>query len=270
MSETNGRVSNWAGDLFEGTAWHYARFRPNYPAVVINDLVQQLRLDGTGRLLDLGCGTGQLTLPLAGHVAEAVGVDPESGMLAEATRRAEAQGVTNVFWRQGSSAHIPVDLGRFSIVTVGRAFHWMDRAQVLVDLDDMVDDDGALVIVNDTNLLFPSAPWQQAIQDTQRSFIPTYDQAISPSSVDDSRTHEQILVSSPFSRVGREVYRYRRSWTIERIVGYLYSTSLPLRRLLGDRQSAFEEAMSTALLAINPSDRFIESVALEVFTATKT
>ncbi|SEB18092.1 MULTISPECIES: class I SAM-dependent methyltransferase [unclassified Mycobacterium] len=263
-------MSESEGNLFAGTAWHYARFRPNYPAVVINELVQQLRLDGTGRLLDLGCGTGQLTLPLAGHVAEAVGVDPESGMLAEATRQAEAQGVTNVFWRQGSSAHLPTDLGRFSIATIGRAFHWMDRAQVLIDLGDMVDDDGSLVIVNDTNLLLPSAPWQQAIQDIQRSFIPRYGVAVSPSSVDDSRTHEQILVSSPFSRVGREVYRYRRSWTIERIVGYLYSTSLPLRRLLGDRQGAFEEALRTTLLSINPSGHFTESVALEVLTATKT
>ncbi|MEN4450489.1 class I SAM-dependent methyltransferase [Mycobacterium sp. SM3041] len=104
-------MSESEGNLFAGTAWHYARFRPDYPAIVINDLVQQLRLDGTGRLLDLGCGTGQLALPLAGHVAQAIGVDPESGMLAEATRQAEAQGVTNVLWRQGSSVHLPADLG---------------------------------------------------------------------------------------------------------------------------------------------------------------
>ncbi|WP_353615266.1 MULTISPECIES: class I SAM-dependent methyltransferase [unclassified Mycobacterium] len=45
-------------------------------------------LDGAGRLLDLGCGTGQLALPLAGHVTEAVGVDPEADMLTEATRQA--------------------------------------------------------------------------------------------------------------------------------------------------------------------------------------
>jgi len=263
-------VSESEGNLFAGTAWHYARFRPDYPAIVINDLVQQLRLDGTGRLLDLGCGTGQLALPLAGHVAEAIGVDPESDMLAEATRQAEAQGVTNVLWRQGSSVHLPADLGRFSIVTIGRAFHWMNRAQVLADLGDMVDAAGSLVIANDTNLLLPSNPWQQAIQDIQRCFIPTQAQAISPPSVDDSRTHEQILAGSPFSRVSREVYRYQRSWTIERIIGYLYSTSLPLRRLLGDRQGAFEEALRTTLLALNSSGRFVESVALEVLTATKT
>ena len=47
-------------------------------------LSARFRLDGTGRLLDLGCGTGQLVIPLAAHVAEAVGMDPEPEMLVEA------------------------------------------------------------------------------------------------------------------------------------------------------------------------------------------
>lgn len=50
--------------LFEGTAWHYARYRPGYPEVFFDDLIRRFGLDGTGRLLDLGCGTGQLTVPL--------------------------------------------------------------------------------------------------------------------------------------------------------------------------------------------------------------
>ena len=58
------------GGLFAGTAWHYARYRPGYPPAFLDDLTQRLGLDGTGRLLDLGCGTGQLTLPLAAHVAK--------------------------------------------------------------------------------------------------------------------------------------------------------------------------------------------------------
>lgn len=62
--------------LFAGTAWHYARYRPGYPQAFVDDLVTGLSLDGTRRLLDLGCGTGQLTIPLAPHVAEAVGMDP--------------------------------------------------------------------------------------------------------------------------------------------------------------------------------------------------
>src|SRR5258708_39476663 len=32
------------GDLFAGTAWHYARYRPGYPQAFFDDLARQFRL----------------------------------------------------------------------------------------------------------------------------------------------------------------------------------------------------------------------------------
>ncbi len=81
--------------------------------------------------------------------------------------------------------------------------------------------------------------------------------------------HEEILARSPFRCVHRLVYEFTRAWTIEQTIGYLYSTSLPLRQLLGDRRPAFEQEVTDALLAIDPSGQFTEPVALEVLTATK-
>jgi SAM-dependent methyltransferase len=160
------------GGLFAGTAWHYARYRPGYPQAFFDDLVRQFGLDGTGRLLDLGCGTGQLTLPLAGHVAEAVGMDPEPEMLAEAAGQAQATNIANVTWAQGSSTDLPGDLGRFRLVTMGRSFHWMDREQVLAVLDEMVDDVGGVVLANDSCLVRPTTPWQHAIEELEPHFLP--------------------------------------------------------------------------------------------------
>jgi ubiquinone/menaquinone biosynthesis C-methylase UbiE len=255
--------------LFAGTAWHYARYRPGYPPAVLDGVIQRLGLDGIGRLLDLGCGTGQLTLPLAAHVAEAVGMDPEPDMLFEARRQAQERGVANVSWVRGSSADLPGDLGHFRLVTMGRSFHWMDREQVLTALDEMVDDEGALVIANDSNLVLPTTPWQQAIADIGRRYLPP-DQQHGPTwTADNSPTHEQVLADSPFRQVNRQVIEYQRDWTIAQAIGYLYSTSLPLRRLLGDRQTAFEESVTTTLLAIDPIGHFTEPVALEVLTATR-
>jgi hypothetical protein len=85
---------------------------------------------------------------------------------------------------------------------------------------------------------------------------------------DAGKSHSEILARSWFGDVHRRVYEFTRTWTVERIIGYLYSTSVPLRRLLGDGRVAFEEAVTDALLAIDPSGRFSEPVALEVLTAT--
>jgi 2-polyprenyl-3-methyl-5-hydroxy-6-metoxy-1,4-benzoquinol methylase len=260
--------------LFARTAWHYARYRPGYPQMFFDDLVQRFHLDGTGRLLDLGCGTGQLTLPLAEHVAETVGMDPEPEMLAEATQQAQAAHITNVTWVQGDSADLPGELGRFRLVTMGRSFHWMDRKQVLAALDRMVEDSGGLVLANDSCLVRPVTAWQQAIEDIQRRFLPPDFAPPDPlpgrmTATVDHRPHEEVLARSSFAQMRRLVYEFDRPWTLDQVIGYLYSTSLQLRQLLGDRQTAFEQAITDALLTIDPNGQFVEPVTLEVLAATR-
>ncbi len=264
MTDPLGRSRD---SLFSGKAWHYARYRPGYPQILFDDLVQQFHLDGTGRLLDLGCGTGQLTLPLAEHVAETVGMDPEPEMLAEATRQAQANHITNVTWVQGNSADLPGEFGRFRLVTMGRSFHWMDREQVVATLDHTVEDSGGLVLANDSCLVRPVTAWQQAIEDIQRRFLPP--DFTPPDALIDQRPHQEIVTRSSFSQVRRLMYEFDRLWTLEQVIGYLYSTSVPLRRLLGDQQSAFEQAITNALLTIDPAGQFAEPVTLEVLAATR-
>jgi ubiquinone/menaquinone biosynthesis C-methylase UbiE len=259
--------------LFEGTAWHYARYRPGYPQPFFDDLVERFGLDGTGRLLDLGCGTGQLAIPLAAHVAEAVGLDPEPEMLVEAARCAQAAGVTNATWAQGGSTDLPGEFGYFRLVTMGRSFHWMDREQVLVALDATVEDNGAIVLANDSCLVRPTTTWQQSVEDIQRRFLPPDLVQTDPlpgrfNTAVDHQPHEQVLARSPFRHVDRSVYEFDRPWTTEQVIGYLYSTSLPLRRLLGDRRAEFEQEVADTLHAIEP-DGLIEPVKLEVLTATR-
>ena len=75
---------------FLTAAPHYLQGRPPYAPILIRRVVQICGLDGSERLLDLGCGPGQIAFALAGHVREAVGIDPEPAMLALARSRADA------------------------------------------------------------------------------------------------------------------------------------------------------------------------------------
>jgi hypothetical protein len=86
---------------------------------------------------------------------------------------------------------------------------------------------------------------------------------------DAHQPHEEILARSPSAHVHRLVYELDRPWTLEQAIGYLYSTSLPLRQLLGDQRTDFEKAITSALLAIDPNGQFAEPVTLEVFAATR-
>jgi SAM-dependent methyltransferase len=76
-------------------------------------------------LIDLGTGPGLLALGFAPYAGRVVGVDPEPEMLA-AARAAATQANADVTFVAGRAEDLP-DIGRFDVVTIGRALHWMDR-----------------------------------------------------------------------------------------------------------------------------------------------
>jgi hypothetical protein len=55
----------WHPSLYAGSARYYAIGRVKYPTALAEALARELRLEGSGRLLDVGCGTGNFTLLLA-------------------------------------------------------------------------------------------------------------------------------------------------------------------------------------------------------------
>jgi SAM-dependent methyltransferase len=252
-----------AADLFTGTAWWYSRYRPPLPPAFVERLAERCRLDGSGRLLDLGCGTGRLTLPLARHVAEAVGLDPEPEMLAEAARQAAAAGVGNVRWVLGGSADLPAAApGPFRLVSIADAFHWMDRDAVLRAVAGMVADDGAVSIVGKAPEQ-PDPPWQAIADAAIRRHLGPVRRAGSGTWKPVTEPHQAALARSPFRRVERLTLAYQQSRTVRQVLGLLASTSYANPRVLGDRRSAFERELTEALLAAEPSGEFTEQLVAE-------
>lgn len=142
--------SSWVWDpsLFAGAASFYSTGRAPYPPDLAERLAETLDLDGSGRLLDVGCGPGSLTLLLAHLFADAVGVDADHDMLAEAARQAERTGITNITWRHLRAEQLPADIAAPTVITLAQSFHWMDRPRVAAIARAMLADGGALVHVH--------------------------------------------------------------------------------------------------------------------------
>jgi SAM-dependent methyltransferase len=78
---------------------------------------------GTKSVLDLGCGTGMLTVTFAREGRSVVGVDPSATMLAYARRRANADGAS---WIVGDSRSIPTGAFDYAVMTGNVAQHISD------------------------------------------------------------------------------------------------------------------------------------------------
>lgn len=106
-------TSSYDPTLFAGTAAYYQRYREPYDPAVVDILRRELDLDGAGRLLDVGTGTGNVVVPLAPLFDEAVGLDPDRDMLSEAAAAAREAGVSTVRWVPATAEQLPLSLGRF-------------------------------------------------------------------------------------------------------------------------------------------------------------
>lgn len=145
--------------MYQGAVAHYRCGRPAYSPQLEAVLTAEIDLDGTGRLLDGGCGPGILTVRLAHLFAEAVGLDPDPAMLAEGRRVAADPGITNIRWVQALAEDLPgAAPGPYRVVTFGQSFHWTDEARVAEAVYDMLEPGGALALIVHTVAGRPAPP----------------------------------------------------------------------------------------------------------------
>jgi len=259
-------------ELFTGTAWYYAKYRLGYPREFFDFVVRYYGLDGKGRLLDLGCGTGQITIPLGRYFQEAIGLDPEREMLAEAQKEAQKAGVTNIKWVLKKAEEMSEALGYFRLTTMGGSFHWMEQEKVLEKIYDLTEQGGGLVIVSDS-----SSPWrsegEEKWKDLQKQIVQRYLGEVRRTGnsyyVEPKERFEALLDRSPFRKFEVFTHDYIREWTIESVIGFLFSTSFASRRLFGARVREFEQELKDELLNLEPSGRFAEKVRVEALLARK-
>ncbi|WP_250003569.1 class I SAM-dependent methyltransferase [Actinoplanes sp. M2I2] len=89
---------------------------------------------GATRVLDLGCGTGALSLRLASGGLTVVGIDPDAGMLRTAARR---PGADRVDWRLGYSDRAGTASADFAVMSGHVAQVFVDDAQWSRTLRDL-------------------------------------------------------------------------------------------------------------------------------------
>jgi SAM-dependent methyltransferase len=252
--------SHTAGRPFAGdTATFYARYRREYPLELVLRL-QEFSRDSRSRLLDLGCGTGQLVLQLAGFFEQVVGMDPESDMLRKAARAGSKRNVRNVEWVRADSRDLPrlePTLGRFDLVTIGTAFHFMDPRATLEALERIAAGGGVAVAYNGSPMWLHPDPWAKALRGALEARLgPVGDADFTDEAI---RACETTMRDLGYTHIERWERTYEETIDSDFVIGHMLS-AISTEQIPPTQRRAFSDEIRTALEAIAPSGRVTETL----------
>ncbi|TKV74020.1 methyltransferase domain-containing protein [Bradyrhizobium elkanii] len=247
-----------ASELFRGAAPYYARHRLGYPKDLFRSLVRVCRLADKSRAIDLGSGTGQISIPLARSIADVLSVDPNDEMIEEGRQMARTEGVENIRFVISRSEDLNEPASLFHIATIASSFHWMERETVLAKLCQMVEPDGCVAIIERERYGSDPDGWTTAMWNDMRDFWGGSFPAGPGTTRQMTVSHRQMLRASAFSEITELRHYYQHEWNIDDLIGYLYSTSAGAPGTLGPRRGAFTTRMRRFLLSYSPSGRFVE------------
>ena len=147
---------------YSGASKFY-RYRHPYLPRFFEDCADDLGLNRSHRLLDLGCGPGAVAGGFSGFVGEVLAIDKSAEMI----ELALADHPDRAYLRFRCARLEEIDgSGEFDVVTIGRAIHWFDRDRTVTRLEALLAR-GAHIIVCGSGFADDNSGWLRAYGETR-------------------------------------------------------------------------------------------------------
>src|SRR5271154_1745120 len=112
------------GKVFDEVAAEYDRHRPAYPDELLDQACQVAGIGSGDRVLEVGCGSGQLTRGLLARGLRVTALEPGENLLALARQNLHGAGAVEFVNAQFEDASLPRE--QYQAVFSASAFHWVD------------------------------------------------------------------------------------------------------------------------------------------------
>ncbi len=168
---SRGAEASRYGEVFNEIAEEYDRHRPAYPDTLIDRACEVGGLGPGAAVLEIGCGTGQLTRSLLARGLRVTAIEPGERLIARARDQLGNAGDVEFVNRRFEEA--PLARAHYSAVFSGSAIHWVDPDVSWRKTAEALVDGGALALVSYFGLHDPrSAGDQQALRAAMAKVAP--------------------------------------------------------------------------------------------------
>jgi len=213
------------GDSFDEVADLYDRYRPAPPSPVVDALINLTGIGPRTRVVEFGCGTGQLSVPLAASGAGLICVEPGERLAAIAARNLSEFGTARVECANFEDWRAPAE--RFDAVVVANAFHWLDTDLRVTKPADLLRAGGSLAVLRTHHVDGGTPRFVEASQHCYlRSGLAT-DLTFRPPKPDElPASYPELDGAGVYAGVRRERFEMPTTYTTDEYVGLLRTDSL--------------------------------------------
>lgn len=198
---------------YDEVALLYDRARPGYPEALFDDVVSLSGIPPGGRILEIGCGTGQATAPLARPGYRILGIELGESLAALARHNLAAYPQVEI--QTGAFEEWPTEEGVFDLVVAATAFHWLDAAIAFPKAARALKAGGAIALFWNLHLQAGTTAFFEAAHEIYQREAPELAEdarPLPPGAHDDAaHTEDEIEKTGLFGEV--TIRRYR--WELE-------------------------------------------------------
>ncbi len=149
----------------------YDRARPNYPPQLFDDLGSLAQLPAGARLVEIGCGTGKATVPLAQRGYEITCVELGKHLAAVAQRK--LAGFASVEVINTNFENWQPEHAEFDAIVAFTAFHWIAPEVRYTKTAELLREHGKLAVVSTHHVLLPDGdPFFVEVQEDYEAVVP--------------------------------------------------------------------------------------------------
>lgn len=213
---------------FDENVVSYDKYRPTYHAEMFADILSFAKITPESRILEIGCGTGNATLPFIQSGADVTAVELGKN-LAEFTQ--EKFSAHPNFRVVNSSFELFETDSKYDLIFAATSFHWIKSEFAYPRCKELLNPDGVLAIFwNTPRISRDNAALYEEIQELYRKYMP--DDTEEKESLTDSewyiRRCERINLDLDDYKYSDRVFRLyqgNRSFTADDYIGLLHTYS---------------------------------------------
>jgi len=210
--------------IFDEMARVYDEVRPGYPDELIEDVISISGIPVGGRILEIGCGTGQATIPFAKRGYYMICLDISKEMAALTAKKCQRYPRVQVY--HTSFEKWKPEVNSFDLVISATAFHWIPKDIAYHKAALVLKDSGCLALFWNFHPT-PYTGFFRAVQKVYRRVVPAWEDPEKERSTEDriKEIENEIKESGFFERPIVKRYSWTREYTADQYIKLLSTYS---------------------------------------------